>query len=287
MAKKTGLVLTGGSVRGIATQAGALLALEERGLRFDAVVGSSAGAIVGALYCSGKNAREVADRLGRVRKADFVDPDMVGAFRALVRGFRGWTGYYRGEALLAWLRAAVGASTRLEDCKPPLSIAVTNVSRAFPELKTRGPLAEWARASASVPLAYQLARVEGELYADGGAADNVPASQLARLETDLEVFLIVSSLHVLRERPAPDESFLQKSLSAFRGTRRILDAVVEGLRLDDLEVGPGREVRVLRLDPGPISFDEPEKLPAAIQRAYEDAKRQLDAGTVRIDDLLP
>lgn len=285
MAKKTGLVLTGGALRGVCAQAGALLALEERGIRFDAVIGASAGSIVGALYCSGKSAREVADTVRRAKSSDFLDPDVTGTLRALFNGLRGWTGYYKGDALLRWLEANLGPSKNLESCSPPYRIAVTNVSRAYPQVKGHGPLAEWARASAAVPVAYRLARVEGELYADGGAVDNVPASQLARLDLDVEVFLIVTSLKVLREEPAPDEGFLSRSLTAFRGVGRAVEAISESLQLDDLHVGPGREVRVLRVDPGEIDFDEPEKIPAALDRAHEHAKSQLDAGAVKIDDL--
>ena len=45
--KKIGLVLAGGGARG-GYEIGALKALEELGLQFDAVVGTSVGSLVGA-----------------------------------------------------------------------------------------------------------------------------------------------------------------------------------------------------------------------------------------------
>ena len=46
---KIGLVLSGGGARGFA-HIGVLKALEEKGVQFSIVSGTSAGAIVGALY---------------------------------------------------------------------------------------------------------------------------------------------------------------------------------------------------------------------------------------------
>ena len=49
---KLGLTLSGGGVKGFA-HAGALKAMEEHGIRPDIISGTSAGAIVGALYSAG------------------------------------------------------------------------------------------------------------------------------------------------------------------------------------------------------------------------------------------
>lgn len=48
----TGIVLSGGGARGIA-HLGVLEALEESGIRIDAMAGTSAGAIAAALYAAG------------------------------------------------------------------------------------------------------------------------------------------------------------------------------------------------------------------------------------------
>src|SRR5690625_1785229 len=53
--ERVGLVLSGGGARGLA-HVGVLHALEERNIKVDAVVGTSMGAIVGALYAAGRDA---------------------------------------------------------------------------------------------------------------------------------------------------------------------------------------------------------------------------------------
>ena len=56
----TGLVLSGGGIRGVA-HIGAIKALEEYGIYPTHIAGTSAGAIVGALYAAGCNWEEMLD----------------------------------------------------------------------------------------------------------------------------------------------------------------------------------------------------------------------------------
>ena len=65
--QKVGLVLSGGGATGLA-HIGVLKALEERGIPIDYITGTSAGALVGAMYSSGYSPQEIEDY---VLKADF------------------------------------------------------------------------------------------------------------------------------------------------------------------------------------------------------------------------
>src|SRR5690606_5059256 len=55
---KVGLALGGGGVRGF-VYIGEIKAFEEHGIHFDFVAGTSAGAIVGAMYAKGLNSEEM------------------------------------------------------------------------------------------------------------------------------------------------------------------------------------------------------------------------------------
>ena len=55
---KIGLVLSGGAARGLA-HIGVLKALEEQGIKIDAIAGTSMGAVVGGLYASGYKVDEL------------------------------------------------------------------------------------------------------------------------------------------------------------------------------------------------------------------------------------
>ena len=63
--KDIGLVLSGGGARGIA-HIGVIKALEEMGLQFSRISGTSAGAIVGALYGHGYTPNEIFDIIRQV-----------------------------------------------------------------------------------------------------------------------------------------------------------------------------------------------------------------------------
>ncbi|MBU4215489.1 MAG: patatin-like phospholipase family protein [Actinobacteria bacterium] len=68
-----GLVLSSGAARG-AAHAGALLALQERGIDPHIVVGTSAGALVGGLFAAGMSPERVAERLSALTWSDFGRP---------------------------------------------------------------------------------------------------------------------------------------------------------------------------------------------------------------------
>jgi NTE family protein len=101
---RVALVLSGGAVRGFA-HIGVLRVLEREGLRPELVVGSSVGAIVGALYASGMSVQNIEVLAARVDRGTVFDFDPV---RALLGGFG--LGFAKGRRLEALLREALPAS---------------------------------------------------------------------------------------------------------------------------------------------------------------------------------
>lgn len=69
---KVGLVLSGGGARGFA-HAGALLALEEVGIRPDIIAGVSAGSVVTAMYASGMTPEQIITSFADVKFSDFAE----------------------------------------------------------------------------------------------------------------------------------------------------------------------------------------------------------------------
>ena len=82
---RLGLVLGGGAARGFA-HVGVIQVLEANGIRPDAVVGTSAGSLVAALYASGKNAAELERVALGMDEATLTDWTMPLASRGLMRG---------------------------------------------------------------------------------------------------------------------------------------------------------------------------------------------------------
>jgi NTE family protein len=92
---KIGLALGGGAARGFA-HIGVIKALEAQGIVPDIVVGTSAGAVVGALYSSGLSGFELQ------KMALDMDEGQIGDWSLPDRGV------FKGEALQSFVNRAVG-----------------------------------------------------------------------------------------------------------------------------------------------------------------------------------
>ena len=115
---KTGLVLSGGAVRGFA-HLGVIKALNEAGIYPEVIVGASVGSIVGVLYADGYSPQEIYDI--------FIHKSMYKYLEFIVpkRGFVRMTGLYK--TLLEKLHAK-----HFDELKLPLYVAVTNLNKPKP-----------------------------------------------------------------------------------------------------------------------------------------------------------
>lgn len=162
-----GLVLAGGGARGLA-HLGALRALRESGREFDAIGGTSIGAIIGA----GLANRWSIDDMTRVY------------FDAFVRGkpLSDWTvplvALTRGRRAAMMLRRAFG-TIDMEDLERPFFCVSTNLSGQGRVVHRHGPLWLWLRASSSIPGILPPVLHQGQVYVDGALVDNLPADVMA------------------------------------------------------------------------------------------------------------
>jgi predicted acylesterase/phospholipase RssA len=284
--KKTGLVLSGGGWTGICAQSDALLALEDKGCVFDTLIGTSAGSVVGAMYAAGYTAEEISKKVLSIRYQDYFDPSLTRLVRALLSKLRGWTGILKGDAFLSWLQKALEGKT-FDNCDHRFSVVVTNVSRSWPQVKpdddtrTR-TLAEWVRASAAIPLGFQLAEIDGEYYADGGAVANIAARQLAERYPKIDQILVVTTLSE-KEMPPPDNSFMSESFTPVREVERILEAAVREQTAGNLALGEGKELIYLHVKSTRVNMVDPvgleQRMETCFKTAYDDAQQQLDKPT--------
>lgn len=275
---KFGLVLTGGSLRGICGEIGILMAMEEYGIRPRVVIGTSAGAIVGSMYCSGMTPHEMYQAMSKMKRKDYIDFAWLDLLKILLRFGKGWTGLVKGRALLGWLGRTLRVRD-LENCNPPLYIVTTNVSRGVGQVHNKGPLAALARASSAIPFFFQPELVLNEYHVDGGAVNNVALDELIDREPDMDFYVIGSVLKIQPREKNPNE-FIK---SPFKLLERIIDAVSHEQKKENLEA-PGRDIYLMQVDPGDIGMFDIDKAPEAIMRAYEQAKELLP-GYVKFTDI--
>lgn len=172
---KTGLVLSGGALRGFA-HGGVLKALNEMGIFPDVVSGVSAGAIVGALYADGFKPEEMYKIFANKSMYKFVE--FIVPNKGLVR----MTGLYK--TLLENLHAK-----NFEDLKIPLFVTATNLNKATTVYFSQGELARHIIASCTVPVLFQPAVIDEVTYIDGGVLNNLP---LEPIENDCELLIGVN-----------------------------------------------------------------------------------------------
>ncbi|MFN3630993.1 MAG: patatin-like phospholipase family protein [Casimicrobiaceae bacterium] len=162
------LVLSSGGARGFA-HVGVWKALERAGIKPARVVGTSAGAFVGAFIAAGKSAAEMEELALRTRDIDIVD---------MPEGQR--RGPLQGEALERFVSNALEG--RMIEQLPIPFVAVATDFRTG-ELVTfkRGPVGTAVRASCSIPSVFAPLKVGRAEYVDGGLVSPLPVA-VARAE---------------------------------------------------------------------------------------------------------
>lgn len=170
----TAFVLSGGGSLG-AVQAGMLLALADRHITPDLLVGSSVGAL-NAAYVAGhqghRGVEELAQIWTKLRRADVFPTDVRRVARAL-------TGHVNGIADPRPLRRLVTEQlpfARIEQAPWPLAVVATEVTTGREVVLTEGPAADAVMASAALPGVFPPVEVDGHLLMDGGVVNNSPIS---------------------------------------------------------------------------------------------------------------
>ena len=161
---KTGLVLSGGASRGV-SHLGVLSALEAMGVEIGAISGSSAGAIIGALYAGGTKPKEI---LEIIREHKFFN---LPGFSLLRNGF------FSHQSIGAMLQKHLKLQT-FEASEIQLFVWATNLNTGQPQEFSSGDLIPPIIASSSVPVLFDPVRIGHDYYTDGGVMNIFPVESL-------------------------------------------------------------------------------------------------------------
>ena len=160
---RLGVALSGGGARGFA-HAGALMAIEEAGLKPDVIAGVSAGSVVAVLYSAGIKPLKMADIFDRQGFRDFAE-------LSLGRG-----ALFKIDKFRRFILSAIGPDFRnLEDLLIPTYLGVTNLSDGIHAEFHSGEIGDRMLASCSIPIVFKPIEIDGKLYVDGGVLRNHPA----------------------------------------------------------------------------------------------------------------
>jgi NTE family protein len=186
---KTGFVLGGGGVLG-AVEVGMLRALLERDVVPDLVLGTSVGALNGALVARQPDLG-VVDRLvelwsmvGEAGKEVYGDNPLRTVRRAVSSG----THIYSAAPLRQRLEDELGDVT-FEELPVPLEVCAASIERAAEHWFTTGRVVDAVVASAAVPGLLPPAKVGDEHYLDGGIVNSIPLGRAVARGVD-RVFVL-------------------------------------------------------------------------------------------------
>lgn len=213
-----GLALGGGGARGLAHVL-MLEALDELGVRPARVAGTSIGAIMGAIYCSGISGREIRDELGHLelrrnrpwpdrvlsremlKMVDWIDPNF------------GRGGLLKGEGFLRFLVDAIDKET-FDELPIPLTVVATDFWERAPVVIESGPIAPAVRASMAIPGLFRPVEREGRILVDGGVVNPVPWDLLHEAGCAATVAIDVIGSRERGRRAMP--SFLDAVFNSFQ-----------------------------------------------------------------------
>ncbi|MFS4416448.1 patatin-like phospholipase family protein [Maribacter sp. 2307ULW6-5] len=162
----TGLVLSGGGIRGVA-HIGAIKALEEHGIFPTHIAGTSAGAIVGSLYAGGVGWAEILNLFKTIpifhtnryarSKPGFLDTEKF---------YDNFKEYFPEDDF--------------STLKKPLFITATNIIEGTLKIFHEGELIRPILASASFPGMFTPMKIGSTYYVDGGVLNNFPTEPLKK-----------------------------------------------------------------------------------------------------------
>lgn len=176
---KVGLVLSGGGARCIA-QLGMIQALEEQGIKFSAISGASAGAIVGTLYSSGLKPKEILDIVLQTNFLKILKP----AFN--------WHSLLKLENAANLFQQYLPEDD-FESLNIPMVIAATDLKKSKIKYFKKGPIIRPLIASCSIPVVFDPVRISRNLYIDGGVLDNLPVKPIKK-KTDFLIAMHVNPI---------------------------------------------------------------------------------------------
>ncbi|ROS05034.1 NTE family protein [Sinobacterium caligoides] len=274
----TGLVLSGGGARGIA-HVGVIKALEEMGIKVDAVVGTSAGSIIGALYASGMTADELADTVEHIDwKGGFTDSSDRSEMpmRRKQEDYKLLLDYHisvkdgevklprgavQGQHLNLMLKELFQHVENIEDFDQlpiPYRAVASDIVTGDRYVFNHGSLSTATRASMAIPGVYSPVEFDGHVLVDGGIASNLPVEVAQAMNVDRLIVVDIST--PLKKKDEIDSFFAVSDQVLTILTQKNTAASIASMGKGDILIQPKLE------EVSTFSFDQIE---LAFKRGYE------------------
>jgi len=223
MKKEVALVLSSGGPRGFA-YIGAIEELENRGYTITSVAGTSIGSLIGGIYAAGKltQLKEWLYTLDTWKVFSLMDVSI------------GKNHLMKGDKLIKSMKQIV-PEVNIEDLRIPFKAVATDLYTGEEVIFDRGSLFQAIRASISIPSLFRPVTYGYRTLIDGGIADTLPLSKVARSGNDILVAFDVNDVDVDGIRNSIIEQAEQKeeTIKQKKELEQEKKAVIESVRHND------------------------------------------------------
>lgn len=170
--RKIALVLGGGSARGLA-HLGVLKIFKREGIKVDLIVGTSIGALIGAIYSLGLDIDEAIERALKITWKDLIEIHIPRIALST------------GRKLENIIKDTI-ENKNFENLKIPLAIVAADIENSEEVVflsthKQAASLIEIIRASSSLPGIFTPVKIGDRNLVDGGVIDSVPVTVARKL----------------------------------------------------------------------------------------------------------
>ena len=210
---KIGLILSGGGARG-AAHIGVLKVLEENRIPVYAIAGTSMGAVIGGLYASGYNAREVENIILKTPWSELFEDETSRDKKPLRRKLDDYKfladysislkggelsfpkGLIQGQNLNLYaqrLSAHIPDNIDFDRLPTRFRAITSDIASGKSVVIKSGSLATAMRASMSIPGIFAPVELQGKLLVDGGISKNIPVDTMQQMGADVLIVVDVGS----------------------------------------------------------------------------------------------
>ena len=197
---KWALVLMGGGARGLA-HIGVLVVLQRSGLIPDVIVGTSMGGIIGGLFAQGFSPPRLKEIASELSLHNFIEKPKLPFLSKTPKSVLDYLfienyknrllrkmGLDKEDSIETYLKSLVG-EVCIEDMSITFACNAVDLISGREIIFEKGKLYKALRATMSLPLVFEPARIEDMMLLDGAVLDNAPVEIAKKLGAKITILV--------------------------------------------------------------------------------------------------
>jgi NTE family protein len=220
---KIGLVLGGGSARGLA-HVGVILALEAYNIPIDIIAGTSIGSVIGSLYASGATIKQLEEMALSIKMSKTL---------FMLDSTFPHSGLISGDRIEKMLNRFALKDKTFDDLSISFAAVATDVESGAEVILNQGKVIDAVRASIAIPGIFTTVKYGDYYLVDGGVVDPVPVDVAQMMGAD-----IIIAVSLAKINPYPTILMIDKETGNLKEVKNLEDLKInkeESPKFKDIE----------------------------------------------------